>query len=158
MNANEIRFYLHNFDNLKKEIIHLQEALKVYTDMDGIKAQIITDMPMQHSTTSKTESVALTRLEYIDDLKNEIDSKLRLVRATESVYFYLNELKTTIFEMRYFITPMKNDIRKPKYSWHEISKEVVQTEETCRQIDCRIIRQIQLKYVTFCTHKINCVA
>jgi hypothetical protein len=160
MNTNEIRFYLHNYDNLKREVKHLQESLDQYRRMDisGIKAQVITDMPLTHSNTSKTENMALTRVDYIADLEEEIDSKMRLIRAVNSVYFYLEEPKLTIFEMRYFITPMENDIRKPKYSWKVIADEVGQTEETCRQIDCRIIRTIQQKHVTFCTHKINCIA
>jgi len=155
MNNNEIRFYLHNYDNLKREIKHLQKALEEYRKMNisGIKAQVITGMPLTHSNTSKTESMALTRIDYIQELEDEIDSKMRLIRAVDAVYFYLKEPKRTIFEMRYFITPMENDIRKPKYSWKVIADEVEQTEEQCRQIDCRTIRGILEKYVTFSTHK-----
>jgi DNA-directed RNA polymerase sigma subunit (sigma70/sigma32) len=146
MNTNEIRFYLHSYDNLKKEIQHLQTQLEEYRKMNisGIKAQIITDMPIYHTNnTSKVELLALTRLEYIGDLENEMDSKMRLLRAINSVYFYLKKPKRIIVEMRYFI--QEQGKRKP--SWKEIADKVGETEEKCRQIDCRIIRAIQIRYL-----------
>lgn len=143
MNTNKIRLYLHNYDNLKKEIKHLVAALEEYRKMNisGIKAQIITDMPICHTDTSKTELMAVTRVDYITDLENEIDSKMRLLNAINAVYFYLKEPKRSIVEMRYMIIPQG----RHKYSWKEIADEVQLSEDNCRIIDCRIIRQIQLK-------------
>lgn len=149
MNANEIRFYLHNYENLKKEVKHLQESLDLYRRMDisGIKAQVITDMPICHSNTSKTEQMATTRFDYISDLENEIDSKLRLLNAINGVYFYLQEPARSIIEMRYFISPVEKDIRKPKYNWVQIAMEVCYSEDYCKEIDCKIVRTIQERYL-----------
>jgi len=147
MNTNEIRFYLHNYYNLKKELKNLQEALDTYKKMNisGLKATVITDEPKTHNNVSKTEIMALTRIEYIADLENELDEKMRLLIAINNVYYYLKEPARSIIEMRYFITPMQNDIRQPKYSWCGISKEVNESEENCKMIDCRIIKKIQEK-------------
>jgi len=147
MNTNEIRFYLHNYYNLKRELKNLQEALDTYKKMNisGLQATIITKEPKTHNNTSKTELMALTRIEYIIDLENEIDGKMRLIKAIDSVYYYLKEPARTILEMRYFITPMQNDIRQPKYSWDKISLEVDKSVAYCKEIDCKIVKKIQEK-------------
>jgi hypothetical protein len=100
-------------------------------------------MPICHSNTSKTELMASTRVDYIQDLENEIDSKMRLLNAINSVYFYLQEPKRSIFEMRYLIVP----IGKPKAGWKQISEEVNMAEDYCRKIDCRIVLDIQTRYI-----------
>jgi DNA-directed RNA polymerase specialized sigma subunit len=145
MNTNEIRFYLHNYDRLKSEIKNLQEALGQYRKMNvsGIKAQEITGMPICHFNISKTELMAMTRLDYIKDLEDETDSKLRLVRAINSVYFYLREPHRSIIEMRYFIVPTG----RRKANWAEIAREVNLTEVNCKKIDKRIVLKIQLNYI-----------
>ncbi len=149
MNCNEIRFYLHNYDRLKKEIENLKESLTEYRKMNisGMKAQVITDMPTTHNNVSQTELMALTRIDYIRDLENEIDSKMRLVRAIESVYFYLQEPARTIFEMRYFISPKPADIRKPNYNWLQIAMEVKYSEDYCKEIDGKVVRKIQERFL-----------
>lgn len=143
MNANEIRYYMHSYDNLGKEIGHLKTALEVYRGMNisGIKAQVITDEPLTHSNTSKTEQMALERLEYMQSLEEDIDSKIRLFNAINSIYFYLTEPDRSIIEMRYFIIPQG----RPKYSWKEIAYEVNESEDNCKMKDSRIIRKIQNK-------------
>jgi hypothetical protein len=149
LTTNEIRFYLHGYDNLKREIKNLREALEEYRKMDisGIRATAITDEPRAHNNMSRTEQMAITRLEYIKGLENELDSKTRLLTAINSVYFYLKEPARTIIEMRYFITPMINDVRRPKYSWFEISCEVDKSEDYCKEIDCKVISKIQEKLI-----------
>jgi len=147
MNTNTIRYYLHDYENLKKEVKNLQEALDTYKKMNisGLKATVITDEPKTHNNVSKTEIMALTRIEYIADLENKLDEKMRLLIAINSVYYYLREPARSIIEMRYFISPMKNDIRRPKYNWCEISIEVDLNEDYCRALDCNIIKKIQEK-------------
>jgi len=145
MNTNEIRFHLHSYDKLKDEIQALSDSLKEYRLMDGMKPKVITDMPICHSGTSTVESLVVNRVDYVADLENKIDGKMRIVNAINSVYFYLKEPARTIIEMRYFISPMINDVRKPKYSWASISIEVDLNEEYCKQIDCKVIRKIQTK-------------
>jgi len=143
MTTNEIRSYLHHFDNLQLEVKNLQESLRVYKEMDedGVKAQVITDMPICHSGPSKVEELACRRVEEAEKIKVKIDKGLRLINAVNSVYFYMQEPKRSIFEMRYFITP----IGQPKLSWYQISREVIEPVENCRQIDTRILSQIQSK-------------
>lgn len=145
MTTNEIRFYLHSYDKLKSEIQALSDSLREYRLMDGVKAKVITDMPMCHSGVSVVESVVDKRIEYISDLETEIDSKMRILNAINSVYFYLKDPARSIIEMRYFITPMVNDVRRPKYNWEHIANEVGRTENHCKKIDCRVVRQIQEK-------------
>jgi len=113
--------------------------------MDGVKAKIITDMPICHSGESVVESIIFNRFDYVVSLEDEIDNKMRLMNAINSVYFYLKEPARTIIEMRYFISPMVNDVRKPKYTWREISVEVDKSEDYCKEIDCRVVRKIQNK-------------
>lgn len=145
MTTNEIRFYLHNYDNLKTEIQELSDSLKEYkiTDISGIKAQVITDMPVCHSNKSKTESQACTRIEHISNIISELKLKKRLLNSINDVYFRLIDPKITIFELRYFVIP----IGRPKYNWLEISKYVGESEDNCKKIDARIILKIQLKYL-----------
>lgn len=152
MRPNEIRFYLHSYDNLQKEIAHLNYQLKTCREMGvsslcnekymrhPLAAQVLSDMPIYHDNSSKTENLALKRLEYIVDLENEIDSKMRLLRAINSVYFYLQEPARSIIELRYMRIPQG----RPKPSWKEIAGEVNETEENCKVIDTRTIRKIQL--------------
>lgn len=138
---------MHNYDRLKQEIRNLKESLEEYRKMNisGLKAQVITDMPICRSGESKTESMAITRVDYIKSLEDEIDSKMRIVRAIESVYFYLHEPHRSIIEMRYFIMPNPQDIRQRKYNWIEIAAEVNYSEDWCKEIDCKIILQIMNK-------------
>lgn len=145
MNTNEIRFYLHNYDNLKKKVKNLKETLDEYRQMTGLKARVITDTPAPATYESKLEQTVITRMKYMKDLEAEIDSKMRLLNAINSVYFYLKEPDRSIFEMRYFITPMEGDVRKPKYNWLAISQEVGKSEAHCKNIDCVIVKKIQTK-------------
>lgn len=145
MNTNEIRFYLHSYDKLKDEIQSLSDSLKEYRLMDGVKPKIITDMPIYHSETSIVESVIINRLDYISELETKIDSKMRVLNAINTVYFYLKEPTRTIIEMRYFLLRNPKDIRRQKYNWQEIAAEVNYTEIYCKKIDGRVISRIQLK-------------
>lgn len=140
MNANTIRLYLHSFGNLKIEIEHLKEALEEYRKMDAsaIKAQVITDMPVCHTGESQTENKALKRLEYVQDLEDEIDSKMRLVRAVESVMLYLKGKEKDIMYYRYDY----KEYNKPKLSWYEVSLKVRLAEGWCREMDCKIVHNI----------------
>jgi hypothetical protein len=143
LRTNEIRFYLHSYDGLQREIENLSKQLEEYRRMNisGIKAQVITDMPICHSNTSRTEEQALKRVEYMQDLETEIDQKMRILRAINSVYFYLSEPERSILEMRYFRIP----IGKPKASWFEISEEVILSEQRCKNIDSKLVKDIQIK-------------
>ena len=156
MNNNEIRWKLHNYYTDIKIMEQLKSDLKEYRLMDGIKAQIISDMPICHSgTSSKIESVLekdyihkgdkLELMEYVKALEDQLDSMMRLKRAIDSVYLYLKEPVRTIIEMRYFLLSNPQDVRQRKYSWMEISIEVDRNEDYCRALDCRVIRQIQNK-------------
>jgi hypothetical protein len=162
MKTNEIRMYLHSYRFLDKEIQHLSNALDQYRKMgvsDNIKekyakhplgAQVITDDPVHHSNVSKTESLAMSRLEYIEDLEEELDGKMRLRKAIEDVYFYLHDPALSILEMRYFMIPQG----RPKYSWREIAMdvygaktrdEIEKAEKACWKLDGKIVKDIQLK-------------
>jgi DNA-directed RNA polymerase specialized sigma subunit len=145
MNTNEIRFYLHNYEKLKNEIQALSDSLKEYRLMDGIKAKIITNMPICHSGESMVESIVVNRLDYVTGLEDEIDSKMRILNAINGVYFYLKEPARTIIEMRYFLQRKSEDVRKIKYNWQEIADEVNYTEIYCKKIDGRVILKIQNK-------------
>ena len=146
-NTNEVRFYLHNYDKLKNEIKALSDSLKEYRLMDGVGAQILTGMPTAHNNASVIESTVAGREEYVRNLENEIDSKMRILNAINSVYFYLKEPARTIIEMRYFLLRNPNDIRSIKYNWKEIAEEVQYSEDYCKEIDGRVIRRIQDKLI-----------
>lgn len=158
MDCNTIRRYMHSYDNLEKEIKHLKESLDEYRKMNisGLGAQVLSDMPKAHKNTSLTEQMAIDRTDYIQLLEEDIDSKMRLYNAINSVYFYLSEPARTIIEMRYFIIPQG----KQKASWKEIAIEVLRLEgiiskkeitETmlesalskCTTIDGRVVKKIQ---------------
>jgi DNA-directed RNA polymerase specialized sigma subunit len=145
VNTNEIRFYLHNYENLVKEIHHLQNQLAEYRKMNisGIKAQVISDMPVCHSNNSRTEQMACTRVDYIQDLESEIDSKMRIERAINSVYLYLQEPARSIIELRYFV----QEQGKRKANWWEIANIVHLSEVRCKQIDMEIVKKIQFKII-----------
>lgn len=156
MDCNTIRRYMHSYDNLEKEIKHLKESLDEYRKMNisGLGAQVLSDMPKAHKNTSLTEQMAIDRTDYIQLLEEDIDSKMRLYNAINSIYFYLSEPARTIIEMRYFIVPQG----RQKAKWKEIAIEVLRLEDTkpteqllestiskCTMIDGRVIRRIQNK-------------
>jgi hypothetical protein len=143
MNTNEIRFYLHNYEKLKKEISALSDSLKEYRLMDGVKPRVITDMPRGNAAT--LEDAILNRLEYISGLETEIDGKMRILNAINGVYFYLKEPARTIIEMRYFLLRNPNDVRRQKYNWQEIAAEVNYSEQSCRRVDQKVVLKIMNK-------------
>ena len=145
MNTNEIRFYLHNYEKLKSEIQVLSDSLKEYRLMDGVKSQQITDMPICHSGTSVIESIVVNRFDYIKDLEEEIDSKMRVLNAINAVYFYLKEPARSIIEMRYFLYKNPGDVRHEKYNWQEIAEHMGYSENHCMKIDWKVINKIQYK-------------
>ena len=157
MTTNEIRFYLHNFHKLESEIQELTNSLKEcrLVNISGIKAQVITDMPLCHSNTSKTESQACARIERIGNIMYELKLKKRLLDSINFIYFRLKDPKTTIFELRYFVVP----IGRPRYNWLEISKYVGESEDNCKKIDERIILKIQLNYIqnVTCVQKMSVI-
>jgi DNA-directed RNA polymerase specialized sigma subunit len=110
-------------------------------NVSGIKAQVITGMPTSHSSTSQVEEMAMKRVLYIKDLEEEIDSKMRLYNAINSIYFYLKEPARQIIELRYITVP----IGRRKYNWQEIAEMVGYSEKVCYNIDGKIIRSIQRK-------------
>jgi len=145
MNTNEIRFYLHNYEKLKKEIQALSDSLREYRLMDGIRPKVINGMPISHSENSIVETVVINRFDYIKDLENEIDGKMRILNAINAVYFYLKEPARSIIEMRYFLLRNPDDIREQKYNWQDIADEVNYSEQHCKNIDCEVIRRIQIR-------------
>lgn len=155
MNNNEIRWKLHNYYTDIKIMEQLKSDLKEYRLMDGIKAQVITDMPVCYSSSSKIESVLekeythkgdkLELMEYIKALEEELDGMMKMKRAIDSVYLYLQEPKRTIIEMRYFLLSNPADVRQRKYNWLQIAEEVNYSEDYCKEIDCKVILQIQNK-------------
>lgn len=155
MNTNTIRWHLHNYDKIKKDIQDISDMLKEYRLMDGVRSKIITDVPTCRSEASIVETLAENRMDYTKEQEAILDGKLRMIRAINSVYFYLTEPSRTILEMRYFITPMKNDVRRPKYNWVQIATEVMYSENYCKEIDCKTVRKIQEAYIkipTFYPH------
>jgi len=148
MTTNEIRFYLHSYGKLKSEIQALSDSLREYRLMDGVKPKVITNMPICHSETSVIESIVINRFDYIADLEKEIDSKMRVLNAINSVYFYLKEPARTIIEMRYFLLRNPKDVRQIKYNWQEIAIEVNYSEDRVKHIDCEVIRRMQQKIFT----------
>jgi hypothetical protein len=144
LNTNGVRWKLHNYYTDEKLIEQLKEDLKEYRLMDGIKAQIITDMPTSHSNTSIVERIG-DKIDYIRSMENDLDGLMRVKRAIDYVYMYLKEPARSIIEMRYFITPQPQDIRQRKYNWAEIATEVNYSEDYCKEIDCKVILQIQTK-------------
>lgn len=145
MNTNEVRFYLHNYEKLKSEIQVLSDSLKEYRLMDGVKSKQITDMPICHSGTSVIESIVVNRFDYIKDLEEEIDSKMRVLNAINAVYFYLKEPARSIIEMRYFLYKNPGDVRREKYNWQEIADIINYSLDYCMEIDGKVIRKIQYK-------------
>lgn len=146
MNANTVRWKLHNYYADLKRIEQLKNDLREYRLMDGVGAQVITDMPTCHSNASVVERIC-ERLDYIRELENELDDYMRVKRAIDSVYMYLQEPARTIIEMRYFIMPCPEDVRQRKYSWQEIAKEVKYSEAYCKEIDSKVVLQILNKLV-----------
>jgi hypothetical protein len=144
MNANEVRWKLHNYHTDIKRIQQLKDDLKEYRLMDGIGAQIISDMPSSHNNTSIVEKMG-DRIDYIRNLENELDSLMRVKRAIDYVYLYLKEPARTIIEMRYFLFPKPEDIRQRKYNWAEIAVETNYSEAYCKEVDCKVVLQIQNK-------------
>lgn len=115
--------------------------------MDGVRAQTITDMPTSHNTVSVIEDIVCNRDEYVTKLEAEIDSKMRVLNAINSVYFYLKEPARSVIELRYFVVSNPRDIRRKKYNWQEIAEKLNYSEFRVKQIDCQIIRQILYKFM-----------
>lgn len=155
MDALTVRWHLHNYHSNKDMIIRLKSELVEYRLMDGVKAQIITGMPISYSPQSKIELVLTTEydykgnmyelFDYIKQLEAELDKLMRIDLAITKIYATLKEPARSIIEMRYFIKPQTQDVRQRKYNWQEIANEVERTELNCRKIDCRVVRQIQVK-------------
>jgi hypothetical protein len=143
MNTNEIRWRLHNYYTDSKKIEQLKLDLKEYRLRDGVKAQMLSDMPKGDGISS--EDRLISRIDYIRDLESELDSLMRVKRAIDSIYLYLKDPQLSIIEMRYFITPEINDIRQRKYNWKEIADEVKYSEDYCKEIDGKVVFQIQNK-------------
>jgi len=134
----------------------LKSDLKEYRLMDGVKAQVLSKTPICHNgTSSKVEAVLekeythegdrLELMDYVRALEEKLDSMMRVKRAIDSVYLYLQEPKRTIIEMRYFLLRNTDDIRQSKYNWAEIAAEVSYNEDYCKQIDSKVVLQIQNK-------------
>jgi len=117
-------------------------------NISGLKAQQISDMPHgSKDNESITERMAVTRLDYISDLENELDSKMRLLMAIDSVILYLNPVEKEIIRLRYLEIP----IGKPKANWSQIAQALNYSEDYCKEVDCRIIREIQEKLLKYPT-------
>jgi hypothetical protein len=144
MTTNEVRWKLHSYYADKERIENLKNDLKEYRLMDGVGAQIITDMPTSHSNSSVVERMG-ERIEYIREMENELDRLMRIKRSIDQIYMYLKEPARTIVEMRYFLLHNPNDVRQRKYNWIEIAAEVNYSEAYCKEIDCKVILQIQNK-------------
>lgn len=144
MTTNEVRWKLHSYYADKERIENLKNDLKEYRLMDGIGSQTITDMPVSHSNASIVEKMVV-RIDYIREMENELDGLMRTKRAIDQVYLYLKEPDRSIIEMRYFLLRNSKDVRKMKYNWLEISEEVNYSEAYCKEIDCKVILQIQNK-------------
>lgn len=143
MNTNEVRWKLHNYHTDSKKINELKLDLKEYRLMDGVKAQVLSNMPRGESIDA--DDKVISRIEYIRELENELDQLMRIKRAIDSIYLYLKDPQLSIIEMRYFITPEINDIRQRKYNWKEIAEETKYTEAYCKEIDGQVVLQIQSK-------------
>jgi DNA-directed RNA polymerase specialized sigma subunit len=133
----EIRFNLYCFDNLKIEIENLKQQLEEYRKMDfsSMKAQVITDMPICHTGASKTENMALERIDYIEKLEHEIDNKMRLYRSIDSVILFLKHNYMAILNNRYF----------DGMEWKVIAINNNISHTRCREIDRTIVSLIQAK-------------
>lgn len=142
MNSNEVRWKLHNYHTDIKKIEQLKEDLKEYRLMDGVGAQVITDMPTCHSNASVVERIS-ERQDYMVEMENELDGRMRVKRAIDDIYLYLKEPHRSIIEMRYFLLRNPNDVRQFKFNWLEIAEEVNYSEAYCKEIDSKVILQIQ---------------
>lgn len=132
MNTYEIRIYLHNFENLKEEIKNLQEDLAIYEKLekDGLRSSFVSDMPRTSKMGSVIEHQVMGRPIFILKIKEEIDTKMKLRRAIESVVLYLSPKKKEIIELRYF----KN------WSWKQIEDKL--NLQCVRKIDVEIVNKI----------------
>jgi DNA-directed RNA polymerase sigma subunit (sigma70/sigma32) len=142
MDASKVRQELYNYFANKEIIKNMAWQLDEYRKMDNLKANVITDMP---TGTSNSSYIIENRIEYIRLMQIDYDEMMRIDRCIESVISLLRGNWQTIIEMRYFITPIINDVRQRHYTWAEIANEIKYNEDYCREIDRRIIQKIQNK-------------
>jgi hypothetical protein len=141
MKANEIRYHLHNFEQLKDEIVELTENLREYRDMeiDAFRVPVNDGMPKHFTQSSQVETVAIPRLAYIEKQENRLFYLKSILAAINHVIkqYPVESLEWKILKLRY----LKKDNGKTM-DWERVADKINYSSEWCRHVDVAIIREI----------------
>ena len=144
--ANTIRYYLYNIDGLKEEILRIERMIHDHKNMEinCIKVNQITDMPLNNSIssiTSRVELISIRRADYISSLEQDLFDKSRLLNAMLSTITYLRPLDKQIIELKYRqLQGVHNN------TWHQVADKVGYTVVFCQKIEGSVIKRIIAKY------------
>lgn len=132
MKTNEIRYWLHNFEGLKDEIIEIEECLRQYRvmEIETFIVPVLDDMPKgKGKTSSPVENAAISRLTQIERMENRLFYLRTILAAINLVIkaYTDDSNEWRILKMRYFDSK--------KMQWMEIADELGYSEQNVKKID-----------------------
>lgn len=107
MTRAEVRYYLHNIDDIDAQIAELDKLLTeiLTTDADFVRAPCLDDMPRSQSTKT-SEDIIVNRLDYVAKLEKKI-RRLYCIRDTISIIIreleIISEFRYQIIQLRYLL-------------------------------------------------------
>ena len=136
----QIRYYLHNLDDLRMDIADLDADIAQYkamlpedeykpSGMAGVKVQLT-------QQTSHVEKVALKRVEYCCTLEKTLKRMKDILESIEWVRRHFKDSEREVYRMKYV----------EKRKMRNISVRVGFSERKAKYIDTRIVRDIQCHF------------
>jgi len=136
----QIRYYLHNLDDLRMDIADLDADIAQYkamlpedeykpSGMAGVKVQLT-------QQTSHVEKVALKRVEYCCTLEKTLKRMKDILESIEWVIRHFKDSEREVYRMKYV----------EKRKMRNISVRVGFSERKAKYIDTRIVRDIQCHF------------
>ena len=132
----QIRFYLHNLDDLRMDIADLSADIEQYkamvedeykpSGMSGVKVQLT-------QQTSHVEKVAIRRAEYCCTLEKLLKRLQDILESIQWVIRHFTDAEREVYRMKY--------VEKRKM-WN-VAVKVGFSERKAKYIDTRIVRDIQ---------------
>jgi len=139
MTAAAIRFYLHNLDDLRRDIADLDADIQQYkamlddeykpSGMAGIKVQLTTE-------TSHVEKIAVKRADYACTLEKTLKRLQDILKSIEWVIRHFTASEREVYRMKY--------VEKKERPY--IAEKIGIWGESVSRIDKRIVRDIQRHY------------
>jgi RinA family phage transcriptional activator len=159
MKESEVRYYLHNVDELKLEISDIEADLGQYNAMitdefilySTVEAKLqqekdkdpYPDRPFSPegksqitNVFSRTEEIVVKRVDFIKMMEQKIARLKLILMAINNTLYYINDTDKKIIEYRY----------KQHLKWDAVSKAIPCSEEYARRRDKAIVRQIIAYY------------